>query len=143
MEPVCLDASLVLYLVLPGPMADRVEALVGEWLAEGRKMVAPRLWVWELANVLWRWTKRAEKPLPVEAAREGLRRLLQLPVELWDVEEQALEAWDELLVGKGLASAYDACYITVARAAGGKVWTCDRRLAEMAEGTGLVEVVWE
>lgn len=132
---------MVLHLVLPGPLTPTVEALVAEWVREGRRLVAPRLWVWEIENVLWRWTKRSEGALPVEAARKGVEQLLQLPVALIDVEDKALEAWDEFLSGGGLPSAYDACYLTVARVCGGKVWTCDRRMADLARGTEMVKLV--
>ncbi len=138
---VCVDASFALRLVIPHPVSEGVAAVWERWVREDRRIVAPRLWVWEVTNGLWRATLMARDTLPVDVAWESLEYLLALPVELQDVERHLERLWREVLTPRRVASAYDACYLVTARVEEAELWTCDQRLARSAQGTGIVRLV--
>mgnify|MGYP001188601160 CR=1 FL=1 len=127
---ICVDASFTLPLVLPHPERQRVRDQWQEWLQSDRRIVAPRLWVWEVSNALWRATKFSTSPLPRPKGLADLRSLLALPVELQEVEPHAGAVWEDVLEPFDLASAYDGCYLITAILEEAEFWTCDRQLAE-------------
>lgn len=123
--PICVDASLVIRLVVD-PTDVAVRQLWARWDAEERRIAAPTLLYYEVTNVLYRY-RRAEM-LSAEAMRLALRAALALPVRLYGepaLHDRALRLAERFL----LPAAYDAHYLAVADWLGAELWTADRRLA--------------
>lgn len=117
--PAVLDASAAVALLLdPGPRGAHVADLLAEAPAH-----APTLLPFEVANVL----RRLRLAGKLSVAEAGLARddLLRLPVELWPFDAVAAR----VQVLSGAITAYDAAYVALAEALGGRLITADQRLA--------------
>lgn len=89
-----------------------------------RSMIAPRLLVYELANVCLTKIRRQPHMRDEFLAALRLDRLTHL--ELVDVDlDQVIRLAEEVRL-----SAYDASYLWLARSRGGELVTLDRRLAD-------------
>lgn len=141
MRPVCIDASFTVRLVLPGPSHDRALEVWAGWAADDRRIIAPQLWLLEVANALWRLQAGSPPVLTAGTAREALEYVLQLPVELYNLDQRIRQLWDEVLVGRRVSTAYDAAYVLTAVANQAELWTCDRRLSQEAAGACPVHLL--
>ncbi|PZS16708.1 MAG: hypothetical protein DLM60_15060 [Pseudonocardiales bacterium] len=129
----CVDASLVVEI-----LGVDSAALAGwERLAElDGDLIAPSLLYYEVANVLHKQTRAGM--ISAETAQDGLRRVMNLPIELHGdtrLHSRALEIAHE----QHLPATYDAHYVALAERFRVPLWTCDRRLAD-ALGDGSPEV---
>ncbi|MDQ7829987.1 MAG: type II toxin-antitoxin system VapC family toxin [Armatimonadota bacterium] len=131
MAEVCVDASLVLKLVLPETKSDVVREHWKAWQAEGTEPIAPWLWLFEAHAVLRRKVARGEL-LDMEAQdawrtlrRQGIRTAH--PRGLFD------RAWAIAAV-LGRPTTYDTVYLAVAELRGCELWTVDEQLARVAAG---------
>lgn len=128
---ICVDASLVLRLVVADPLSEAACRLWRDWADEGRQVVAPVLLHYEATNVLHRLA--GSGALRPETAREALEVVLALPVRLLESPQLAVRAW-ELARQLGLPAAYDAHYLAVAEQQECELWTADGRLARAVAG---------
>ena len=71
---VCVDASLVMRLLMSGTSETRVVALWSEWHEAGRPVVAPTLLYYEVSNALRRYVVHGE--LLSQEASDGLEAAL-------------------------------------------------------------------
>lgn len=132
---VVVDASVALKWVLDDEEAVEQAVALRDDGVEGRlQLVAPSLWLYELANgfvsaVRRQRLKRAE-------GAHGLAHMRTLGVELADPDPGTTYA-DALRYG---LSAYDAAYVALARALEAPLWTGDRRL--YAAIGGAADVRW-
>jgi predicted nucleic acid-binding protein len=127
-----VDASAILPIVDLERCTPRAE----EWLATARRRTEESITVdlfdVECANALWKRVRR-ELWAP-RRAEQALSQILELPfrrVPLGTVVSDALL----IAVAHGL-SAYDACYVTLARISGLQLVTADRRMAHVARAVG-------
>jgi predicted nucleic acid-binding protein len=121
---VCCDANLIAYWVI----ADGLQAseLPFDRLLRTRApLIAPSLFHYEVANVLFR-THRA-KQAPFERVQEGFRTVLSLPIALFDDDALHLEA---LAIANrfNLPAVYHAHYLALALRENCDFWTSDKRL---------------
>jgi predicted nucleic acid-binding protein len=112
-----IDASVAIKWVLDEPGSDAAAALRDE------NLIAPELWLVEVANVLWRRARRGE--MSGEEARARLVSLRGAPVEAAPIERDLLAAAD-------LANAldhpvYDCLYLAMAIREETEVITADKR----------------
>lgn len=132
LEPICVDASLVVALVCDEPISDQVDALWHTWLNETRRLVAPTVLRFEVAGVLER--KMRSGVLESNMARisiamaESLAGSIDQPEIIGGLET----AWD--LAGSYRLRVLDACYLAIARQENAELWTLDRELARRARG---------
>lgn len=122
---ICVDASLVMRLLLSGEYASPVAVLWKEWHEAESLIVAPTLIHYEVSNALRRYVVHGEL-LPEEAA-EALEAALQLGVILHGdtvLHRRALALAEHL----ELTTAYDAHYLALAERLGAEFWTVDQRL---------------
>ncbi len=125
----CVDASLVVRLVVSGDADPAVAALWRDWLAEGADPAAPALLGYEVTNALRRYVA-SEVLEPAEGAA-ALDAMLGLGIELVYDEQlhgEALALADRL----GLPATYDAHYLALAERLGDGFFTGDARLARAA-----------
>jgi predicted nucleic acid-binding protein len=128
-----VDASVAVKWFLDEPLREPARTLV----ASGEELLAPDLLIVEVANVLWKRSRRGEIE-PGQALR-GLKTLVTgIPVLFRGTG----------LVGEAFALAarldhpvYDCLYLALAVQEDTRVVTADRRLAEAVAGTDLQERV--
>jgi predicted nucleic acid-binding protein len=129
----CVDASLVVRIL------DGHSAALAVWerlVHSGGDLIAPSLLHYEVANVLHQ-QQRARK-ISAETAQDGLRRVMNLPIELYGdtrLHSRALEIAHD----RHLPATYDAHYVALAERFRVPLWTCDRRLADALDD-GVPEV---
>jgi predicted nucleic acid-binding protein len=132
LEPACIDASCLVAMVRGEPVADRLDSLWLSWAAEGRRLVAPTVLMFEIAGVLERKMRSGETDLTM--ARMALVRAesLAAKIEQPEIVGGMQTAWDLAL--KYHLRVLDACYLAVARQENAVLWTLDRELARRASG---------
>jgi predicted nucleic acid-binding protein len=130
--PGVVDASAILPIVDLERCTFRAE----EWLAAARRhaeeSITVDLFDVECANALWKRVRR-ELWAP-RRAEQALTQILELPfrrIPLGSVVSDALV----IALTQGL-SAYDACYVALARISGLQLVTADRRMARAARALG-------
>ena len=124
-EPVCVDASLALMLLLPHDLTRQVEALWQAWIEEEIEVVAPPLFFPEVTSVL-RESVYFSRIL-AEEGEDAFSAFMSLGVRAVDTADLQPRAWD-LAKQHHRPRAYDAQYLAVATALGCELWTGDRRL---------------
>lgn len=128
---VCVDANLVLKLVLREPDSPLAEALWTEWLAGGVQICAPILLEFETVSVLRNKVYRGRiTPKQGEEAFHTIRALditILHPGGLLDV------AW-ELAKRFNRPNAYDSTYLALAQFLDCELWTADERLYNAVRG---------
>ncbi len=129
-SPVCLDASFLLRLLLDERAASQADLLWEAWHQEGRRLVAPTLLYYEVANALHRYVAHGDL-LPDEV--ETLLDLaLRMDIELVGdagLHRRALQ----LARMFSLPAVYDAHYLALAERLGAEFWTADARLAQAVQ----------
>jgi len=127
---VCIDASLVLKLVLNEPDSGVAEALFAYWQAEGYTFIAPAFCPAEVDTVLRRKTvvgRQGERLAP-EQAQAAFEAALAIPLKIITHPKLRRRAW-ELARELGLPVVYDSYYLAVAELNNCEFWTADEKLA--------------
>jgi predicted nucleic acid-binding protein len=123
--PAVVDASALVELLLQGEQAAAVAHAV-----RGTQMTAPDVVNPEVLSVLRRMERTGE--VPPERARQAIADLLDAPVRRYATLPLLPVVWEL----RGSVSAYDACYVALARALGCPLVTGDLRLTR-APGLGV------
>jgi predicted nucleic acid-binding protein len=126
---IVLDASAALAAVLPDEESAFCEAAVAAGLKEG--LVAPSVWSYEVQNGLIVALRR--KRLDAEGLAKALEALRSFAPSLRAAEGLGAEL---RLAQEYALSAYDAAYVGVALAVGGKLATTDEKLRAAATAAG-------
>jgi len=122
---VVVDASLALKWVVEEPYSTEARTLLQDWRNHRRKLLAPSLFLYEVANALAKRMQRHQFTL--EQAKERLRFFLEsgpLLRQVGAVHSRALELMERF----GLPTAYDAHYLALAESQGCECWTADEGL---------------
>ena len=122
---VCVDASLVLMLLLPHELAPQAEAVWRSWLLEDIEIVTSPLFFAEVTSVL-RESVYFGRVLP-EEGEAAFSAFMGLGVRGVDPADLQPRAW-HLAKEHNRPRAYDAQYLAVATSLGCDLWTGDRRL---------------
>jgi predicted nucleic acid-binding protein len=123
--PAVVDASALVELLLQGERAPAVAHAV-----RGTEMTAPDVVNPEVLSVLRRMEQTGE--VRPERARQAVADLLDAPVRRYATLPLLPVVWEL----RGSVSAYDACYVALARALGCPLVTGDLRLTR-APGLGV------
>ena len=121
-----VDASTVMKLFVEEPQSAEAFALFDQTNAGDIQLYAPDLLYIECANVFWKYTTRFG--YRDEDAKRSLQLLASLPVKWVSVYELFGKAYS-LAIEKNI-TAYDACYLLLARELDCSLVTADRQLAE-------------
>jgi predicted nucleic acid-binding protein len=123
---ICVDASILIKLIVDEPGSDQVDALWQSWIDDDVRIMAPSLLRYEITAVLRKKVHR--KQLSEELAAAALSAALDLSiVEYVDnptLHPRALG----IACQYDLPTAYDAHYLALAQIWGCAFWTADRRL---------------
>jgi predicted nucleic acid-binding protein len=124
----CVDASIVIKLVVEEPGSDLADALWAQWIQQDVQIVAPALLRYEITAVLGKKVYRGQ--LSKEIANMALTAALDLKgIEYIDSPVLHLRAL-ELASQFGLPTAYDAHYLALAEQQNCEFWTADVRLTQ-------------
>lgn len=138
-QEVCVDASLVVKVVVPEPDSDRADALFHEWTSHGTRLIAPAFFEVETDSIL-RQKAMLRQELTSEHAEIAWTKLRELPIQQLSIEGQRQRAW-EIATDFGLATVYDATYLALAELRACEFWTADERLVNQVKNT-LSFVKW-
>ncbi len=122
---VCVDASLVVALLVFEDHSQNALALWEKWAREDRAIVAPFLLSYEVTSALYR--KAIRGLISREDATRALHRFLEVDIEWIDppsLSERATQLAYQFL----RPNIYDACYLAVAEHLDCEFWTGDERL---------------
>lgn len=128
-SPLCIDANLVIRLVAD-PDDELVRSTWERWDAEHRRIAAPTLLFYEVANALYRYQRA--RMMSSSALRLALKAAQALPLRLYGEPELHTRALD-LAERFSLPAAYDAHYLALADWLGAEFWTADLRLARVVQ----------
>jgi predicted nucleic acid-binding protein len=106
------------------PYSGDARSLLAEWGNHRRKLLAPALFLYEVANALAKRMQRREFTL--EQPKERLRFFLEtgpLLQQIGAIHPSALE----IMYRFGLPTAYDAHYLALAESQRCECWTADER----------------
>lgn len=121
-EITVVDASALAALLFVEPEAETILARL-----EGRRLGAPRLLPFELANVCW--TKARRDPPSEASLVSQLGAYVGIGVQEFDIDPGAVS---RLALRTGF-TAYDASYLWLARYLGAELVTLDRALRRAAD----------
>ena len=124
-SPICVDAGILLKLVLPEPDSHLAEALWQSWVKEGIQPVAPQLFPFEVTAVLRKLTHRGL--VQTEIGEKTLEKALQFDVTLQTFAGIHERAW-RLATEFSRPTAYDTHYLALAENLGCPFWTADQKL---------------
>ncbi len=136
---IAIDANLGMWAVLSLPDGGALECLV-RWRRQGRRLVAPGLWLAEVASAI-----RRSVHLRAISSHEGevaLDDLLALDIDIIPMDGSLCRAASRWATQLGHSRAYDGFYMALAERLNAEFWTGDRRLARGAQQAGANWVHW-
>ncbi|MBI2909410.1 MAG: type II toxin-antitoxin system VapC family toxin [Chloroflexi bacterium] len=122
---VCVDASLVLMLLLPHELTLQAETVWRRWLHDGTELVTAPLFFAEVTSVLRESVYFGR--ILAEEGEGAFNAFLKLGVKGVGPADLQPRAWD-LAREHHRPRAYDAQYLAVAEGLACEIWTGDRRL---------------
>lgn len=126
---VCVDASLIVRALVPGPYTAEALALLSRWQRERVMLIAPALLAFEVTATLRRSVYLNH--LSASDGDEAFTEFLQLDIRLSHRRAIFPLAW-RLAQELDRPRAYDTAYLALARLRGCDFWTADERLYNAA-----------
>jgi len=124
-SPVCIDASLIVRILVPGPFSQEAESLLSAWLEEDTPLIAPALLAFEVTSTLRRMVYlQALRP---ERGEEAFTQFQRIPIRLSHRKGIFPLAW-QLAQQFNRSRAYDTSYLALAQLNTCEFWTADERL---------------
>jgi len=124
---VVVDANLALKWVLLEDDSHSSMLLLDKWTNEGKAVIAPALFVYEVTNILFRQSVTGK--LTYDESRWGLEKLFSLDIQIKfssyeKISTQAMEFAKRF----HLPATYDSHYLALAYQEQCECWTADKRL---------------
>lgn len=124
---VVVDASLAIKWVLVEDDSDRALMLLDRWISEGKELIAPALFTYEVTNILHRQVVKGVHNY--EETRLALADLYAIGVRLDFSQHQDISMQAMVLAQRyKLPASYDAHYLALAEREDCEYWTADMRL---------------
>jgi len=130
-SPVCVDASILIKLVVEEEQSDRAAALWSSWVDNRVEIVAPTLFLYEVTATLRKKVHR--RLLTLAEGKEAFAAALAVEVTLRAPSGLHERAW-ELAARFNRPTAYDSHYLALAEMLGCEFWTADQRLFNTVRG---------
>jgi len=127
---VCIDAGVLIKLLVEEEHSDRASALWGEWLESETQVISPLLLPFEVVSVLRKQVYRGL--ITPEEGENALAMAQTAKVTLLSPPGLHRRAW-ELAIRFNRPAAYDAHYLALAEIMGCEFWTADERLANAVQ----------
>ena len=126
-----IDASVGVKLFVKEPLSDVAHAVFAGLASDPpARLYVPDLFYIECTNILWKYVQRFDHP--VRSARASLNELATLTLRRTATVDLMTRAID-LAVAHGI-SAYDGCYLALAKSLGVVLLTADEKLARKLSG---------
>jgi predicted nucleic acid-binding protein len=122
---VCVDASLIIRTLVPGPLSDEALSLLETWRQETTTLVAPALLAFEVTSALRRYVYLNK--ISSAHGDKAFESFLRINIRLSHQRGIFPLAW-RLSKQFDLARAYDTAYLALAQLRGCELWTADERL---------------
>ena len=129
---VCVDANLVIKLVVEEAYSHEARTLWRTWQSNNYMISAPPLLRYEITSVLRKYVTRGLRTL--QESRQALQLALAFNVQYLEPVDFHLRAF-ELADRLGRPVAYDTHYLALAEHLGCEFWTADGRLANAVQST--------
>ena len=123
---ICVDASLILKLLLPDELNASVTLLFSRWAQNSTTLVSPPLIYAEVPSVLRVAVYFGR--ISLEEGERAFEAFCELDIAIIKREDLHILAW-ELAKEHSQPRIYDSMYLAVARSEGCDFWTGDLRLA--------------
>jgi predicted nucleic acid-binding protein len=131
-----VDASFVMRSVLPGPLRERVKALLTEWQARGDTIQVPALWYYEITSALSKGVYFKE--FSRDQAEEMLALITEIEFTVIVPDAAQMQQAFDWTLRLRRAAAYDSFYLALAETTSDGLWTADERLYNATKSL----VVW-
>jgi predicted nucleic acid-binding protein len=133
MSDVVVDASVAVKWVLAEPDSSIATKLLNTWTNEGKRVIAPALFAYEVTNIIHR--RVVTNRLTYDEAVRALTDLLSTGVILYfsNYEEISLRSI-KLAHLFAMPASYDAHYLALAEQQNCEYWTADTRLWNTVKG---------
>lgn len=134
---VVVDANLALKWVLIEEDSPQSIGLLEKWKIEGKKVIAPALFAYEVTNIIHRQAVTGK--LTYDEALQGLSKLFSLGIALkfstyGEISKQAMKYAYRF----HLSATYDSHYLALANREKCEFWTADTRLWKVVRS----ELTW-
>lgn len=126
---IVIDASAACEVVLQRGRAGSFEKLI----RDADEVIAPELYVAEVANVLWKYVRAGELDL------DQANKCLEAALNIVDSIQPGTPLIHEALITSCVTKhpVYDSIYLILARRNGANLLSIDRRLIDMARKNGV------
>lgn len=135
MEPVVVDASIAVALLMKLPWSDAAERMFLTWHRQEMPLFAPALWPAEIVSALRKAVSVHQ--LDENDALLALALLPELGVQVYLPDAGLLESSLRWAGRLGQRVAYDAQYLSLAERLGALFWTADRKLFQRCAEIGV------
>jgi predicted nucleic acid-binding protein len=122
---VCVDASVVVKLVLREPDTDLAQALWAYWVANQFQVVAPYHLAYETTSVIRNRVHRRE--ISADYGRAAFEIINEQQIQFLHPSDLTRRAWT-FAERFNRPTVYDSFYLALSESAGCDLWTADRRL---------------
>lgn len=122
---VCVDASLIVRMLVPGPYSPNALVLLSKWSQKQTSLIAPALLAFEVVSVLRLYVY--QKKLTAEEGEAALEQFMQMGIRLSHRRGIYPLAWDLTQKFKR-PRAYDTSYLALAQMNDCEFWTADKKL---------------
>ena len=121
-----VDASFVMRSVLPGPLRERVKALLAGWQNRGDTIQVPALWYYEITSALSKsvYFKEFDR----DQAEEMLALITEFDFAVMAPDAAQVQRAFDWTLRLRRAAAYDSFYLALAETTSDGLWTADERL---------------
>ena len=127
---ICVDANIVIKLVVEEAYSDQARTLWRAWQNEDYQISAPPLLKYEITSVLRKYVSRGLRTL--QESRQALQLALAFNIQYLEVVDFHLRAF-ELAHRLGRPAASDTHYLALAEHLGCEFWTADERLVNAVQ----------
>ena len=128
---VCVDANLIIRVLVPGSLSDLALPLFESWQRATTTLAAPALLAFEVTSTLRRLVFRREISQP--QGERALHRFLQINIRLSHQRGIFPLAW-QMAQQFNRPRAYDTAYLALAQLRGSDFWTGDEKLYNAVRG---------
>ena len=128
---VCVDASLVIKLVVRESFSEQALALWQNWIENDVECIVPPFLPFEVASVIR--NKCVRKQLTAEEAERAFDTFTGFRFTILMLEALVREAWD-MAKELGLPTLYDTAYLALAKLCNCEFWTADEVLIDSLQG---------
>lgn len=132
-SPVCVDASLIVKLLVPEVDSERADAIWESWLASRTPVYAPALLPFEVTSVIRKQVQR--ELITMTRGEEAVRAFGELAQEIMLIpaSELHMAAWS-LADRYQRPNLYDAYYVALAESLDCPLWTADDHMVRVMPG---------